>query len=65
MKSILLHKKWRGGGELLLKNGTTDSYAYNPSYCPGRICIELGPWHLKIFATFSCQTQVKTKKTLI
>ena len=27
-KSILSRKNWQGGGELLLKNGTLDSYAY-------------------------------------
>ena len=40
------------------------SYAYKPCYCPGRIYIELGPWHFGIFAIFSCQIQVKTKKNL-
>ena len=41
---------------------TVDSYAYKPCYCPGRIYIELGPWHFEIFAIFSCQIQMKTKK---
>ena len=53
-KSILLHKNWRGGGELLLKN---DRYAYKQCYCPRRIYIELGPWHFGIFAVFSCQNR--------
>ena len=39
------------------------SYAYKPCYCPGRIYIELGPWHFEIFAILSCQIQVKTKKS--
>ena len=61
-KSILLHKNWRSRGELLLKNGTIGSYAYKPRYCLGRIYIELGPWHFRIFSIFSCQIQVKTTK---
>ena len=31
---------------------------------PGRIYIELGPWHFGIFGIFSSQIQVKTKKIL-
>ena len=38
--------------------------AYQPCYCRGRICIELGPWHFGIFAIFSSQIQVKTKQVL-
>ena len=41
---------------------TRDGYAYKPCYCPGRIYIELNPWHFGIFAIFFCQIQVKTKK---
>ena len=41
-----------------------DSYAYKPCYCPSRIYIDLGPWQFEIFAIFSCQIQVKTKKVL-
>ena len=37
---------------------------YKPCYCPSRIYIELGPWHLEIFAILSRQIQVKTKKVL-
>ena len=29
---------------------------------PGRIYIELSPWHIRIFTIFFCQIQVKTKK---
>ena len=43
---------------------TIDSYAYKPCYCPSRIYIELGRWHFDIFAIFSRQIQVKTKKVL-
>ena len=43
-KSIFSRKNWRGGGELLLKNGTIHGYADKPSYCPGRIYIALARW---------------------
>ena len=42
-KNIFSRKNWRGGGELLLKNGTTEGYAYYPWYCLGRINIALAP----------------------
>ena len=65
-KSILLRKNWQGGGELLLSlrmYNRYSSYANKPCYCPGLIYIELDPIrHFGIFAIFSCQIQVKTKK---
>ena len=45
---------------MVIEKRAIDSYAFKPCYCQGRIYIELGPWHFKIFAVFSYQIQVKT-----
>ena len=39
-------KNWRGGGELFLKNGTMDGFAYGPYYCLDQItlCRTLALW---------------------
>ena len=38
-KSILSRKNWRGGDEVLLKNGTLDGYAYKLCCFSGRIYV--------------------------
>ena len=38
-KSIFSRKNCQGGGELLLKNGTLDGYAYKLCCCSGQIYI--------------------------
>ena len=40
-----MHKNWRGGGELLLKNGTINGYVNQPCNSRGRIHIARSPWH--------------------
>ena len=40
-----MHKNWRGGGELLLRNGTINGYVYQPCNSRGRIYIARCPWH--------------------
>ena len=47
---------------MVIEKFTIDGYVYKPCYCPGWIYIELSPWHFGIFAIFSSQIQVKTKK---
>ena len=54
--------RWRW---IVIEKCTIDNYVNKPCYCPGRIYIDLGPWHFEIFAIFSCQMQVWTKKSLI
>ena len=48
-QKYLVAKNWRGTNELLWKNGAIDGYTSEPCYCPGRIRIALGPWHLGYF----------------
>ena len=40
-----MHKNWRGGGELLLGNGTINGYVYQPCNSRGQIYIARCPWH--------------------
>ena len=57
-----MRKNWRGEDELLLKNGTLDGYACEPCYFRAGYTLRVAPGTLEIFATSSCQIQVKTKK---
>ena len=60
-KSILLPKKWRGWGELLLKN-VQQFPPTNHVIAQTGITLSRASWHFGIFAIFFCQIQVKTKK---
>ena len=63
-KSILCEKTGEVyGGELLLKNGTIDGYAYKTCYSRAGFTLRRAPGNLGIFATSSCQIQNKTKKS--
>ena len=42
-----MHKNWRGGGELLLKNRTINNYVYQPCNFWGRIYIARSLWHFR------------------
>ena len=48
-------KNWQGGGELLLKNGTMNSYAYKPCFDRARFTLRGALKDQKIFAKSCCQ----------
>ena len=46
-----MRKNWRGGGESLLKNGTTDGYAYQTCYSLAEFTLRGAPGTWGIFST--------------